>query len=120
MTKGLTILITIFLTAFVLIGCSSAPNSNKSVTKPSDQLIKPIHQVASRYGEQNPQIMKTNKDMSDGPTQQSMYIVFLKGNFSKDNLKASNLEFSVLADGSKVWAIRAFDDYNKDVWLDNK
>ncbi len=56
--------------------------------------------------------------MTDGPTHQPMYIVFLKGKFSKGNLKASNLEFSILADGSKVWAIRAFDDNNKEIWLE--
>ena len=120
MKRILLTLIGTFLTVFVLIGCSSEPNSNKAVAKTIEQLTKPIHQIASRYGEQNTQIIKLHRDMTDGPTHQPMYIVFLKGNFSKSDLKASNLEFSILADGSKVWAIRAFDDNNKDVWLDNE
>lgn len=120
------IILVAFMLAFIMTGCSSQSSSEQAkvtdtqaIAQTIEQLTTPINQVASRYGETNPQIVKSNKGMSDGPTQKLMYSVFLDGNFIKGNLKASNLEFSILSDGSRVWAIRAFND-NKDVWLDNE
>jgi hypothetical protein len=49
-----------------------------------------------------------------------MFLVFLKGNFSKGNLKATRLNFSILANGSKAWAIRATDENNNEIWLENE
>lgn len=51
-----------------------------------------------------------------------MNSVALDGHFHMGSLVATHLSFSVLADGSKVWAILATDDSyatsHKDVWLD--
>lgn len=127
MSTKFRIILVASMLAFIITGCSSQRSNEQAkatdtqaIAQTIGQLTTPINQVSSRYGETNPNIVKLNKGMSDGTTQKPMYAVFLKGNFIKGNLKASNLEFSILADGSRVWAIRAFDDANKDVWLDNE
>jgi outer membrane lipoprotein-sorting protein len=119
MKKNLFIFIALCTSLFVF-GCSSNQKATDTAAKTVDSLLKPINQVSARYGEPSPKIVKTNKDVTDGTVHQAMYAVFLKGNFKKGNLTAHNLEFSILADGSKAWAIRAFDDDNKDTWLDNE
>jgi hypothetical protein len=53
-----------------------------------------------------------------------MNIVTLTGHFPKGRLVATQLSFSMLADGSKVWAILATDDQypntHTGVWLDHE
>jgi hypothetical protein len=78
--------------------------------------------VAAHYGETSPKIGKVLATLTDGSTAVPMNIVALDGRFHKGNLLATHLSFSMLADGSKVWAIYATDDQypttHTDMWLD--
>lgn len=76
-----------------------------------------ITKVSRRYGEPNP-AERLEEDKTERDFKQ-MYLVNLKGNFKKGNLSATNLSFSMLADGSKIWAIRAMDN-NHIVWEENE
>lgn len=76
--------------------------------------------VAKLYGESNPKIVKVNRIQVES-TNALGDIVFLEGNFSKDGKEASTLEFSMLSDGTKVWALRGYNgDSGQDIWLDNQ
>jgi beta-lactamase regulating signal transducer with metallopeptidase domain len=86
------------------------PNPNDTTSK----------KVAKLYGESNPKILKVNRILVESKDV-SGYKVVLEGNFSKDGKKASTLEFSMLADGTKVWALRGYNEgEGKDIWLDNE
>ncbi|WP_026486489.1 hypothetical protein [Caldanaerobius polysaccharolyticus] len=70
--------------------------------------------VSIIYGERNPQIVRIIKTTDDA-TRMPMYIVTLKGNFCKGNVKAPNLIFSMTAFGLKkqVWSIRLYNAQSK-------
>jgi ABC-type glycerol-3-phosphate transport system substrate-binding protein len=78
--------------------------------------------VAEHYGETSPKITNVTATLTDGPSAVSMNLVALDGHFHKGSLVATHLSFSMLSDGSKVWAIFATDDQypitHKPVWLD--
>jgi hypothetical protein len=78
--------------------------------------------VAAQYGETSPTITKVTATLSDGPTAVPINFVALDGHFHKGSLVATHLSFSMLSDGSKVWAILATDDQypitHRPVWLD--
>ena len=80
--------------------------------------------VAAHYGEISPKITKVVATLTDGPTAVSMNLVFLDGQFHKGSLLATHLSFSMLSDGSKVWAILATDDQypvtHRPVWVDQE
>jgi hypothetical protein len=80
--------------------------------------------VAARYGETNPKITKVTATLTDGPAAVSMNLVSLDGQFHKGSLVATHLSFSMLSDGSKVWAILATDDQypvtHRPAWLDEQ
>ncbi|MBO8129649.1 MAG: hypothetical protein H0Z39_10740 [Peptococcaceae bacterium] len=101
----------VFLGLLVVSGCGTKDN------------VKPIaEKVASIYHEPNPQIVRIveTRTECDG---KPMYIVFIKGNFRKGNLKASYISFSMLANGEKVWCLKGFnkDQPNRNVivWEDD-
>ncbi len=79
--------------------------------------------VGAYYLETSPTIATVQALLSDGPTAEPMNIVALDGHFHKGTLMATHLSFSMLADGSKVWAILATDDQysstHTPVWLDD-
>lgn len=81
--------------------------------------LNSFQQISERYGESHPEIMRISTDLTDD-TRQPMFLVSLKGNFSKGDFKATRLNFSILANGSKAWAIRATDENNTEIWLDNE
>ena len=83
--------------------------------EPTTEVKNMSLRVAEIYKVTNPQIVKVKSTQVE-VTKEPMYIVNLTGEFQKGNLKATNLSFSVLADGTKVWALRAFDNNNKDIW----
>ncbi|WP_140419075.1 hypothetical protein [Desulfosporosinus sp. FKB] len=95
-------LLILLMIAFLLItlGCSTYAQNKGPFTGPPMNLVQ---QISKRYGESHPEVIRINTDLTDG-THQPMFLVFLKGNFSKGNLKAARLEFSILANGSKAWA----------------
>jgi hypothetical protein len=78
--------------------------------------------VAAHYGETSPSITKVTATLTDGSSAVPMNLVTLAGRFHKGSLVATQLSFSMLADGSKVWAILATDDQypltHTPVWLD--
>lgn len=80
--------------------------------------------VAAHYGESSPTITKVTATVTDGQSAVPMNLVTLAGRFHKGRLVATQLSFSMLADGSKVWAILATDDQypstHTPVWLDHE
>jgi beta-lactamase regulating signal transducer with metallopeptidase domain len=73
--------------------------------------------VANLYGESNPEIVKV-KPFPGESANSSGYIVTLEGNFNNDGKAASVLEFTMLADGTKVWALRGYNEgVGQDLWL---
>ena len=106
----------------VKTNASNVPQKGDEVSKALSQapalpsVVKDISlRVAEVYKATNPKIVKAKSTQAE-VTNQPMYIVNLTGEFQKENLTATNLSFSVLADGKKVWALRAFDNNNKDIW----
>lgn len=78
---------------------------------------KLIIKISKRYGEAKPLVgLKETKTEGDFKL---MYLVKLKGNFINGNLHATNLSFSILADGTDIWAIRA-SVVNRTIWEDDK
>jgi hypothetical protein len=78
--------------------------------------------VAAHYGETSPKITRVTATLTDGPSAVPMNLVTLAGRFHNGHLVATCLVFSILADGSKVWAILATDDQHPithtPVWID--
>lgn len=76
--------------------------------------------VANIYGESNPKIVKV-KPFPGESANSSGYIVTLEGYFTNDGKVASVLEFTMLTDGTKIWALRGYnEDVGQDLWLDNQ
>ncbi len=72
--------------------------------------------AAGLYGQgqvSNGQVIQT---WSDDSIHQKMYVVTIVGKFHNGKIDAEKLSFSVLADGSKIWALGAFDDKGKVIW----
>ncbi|MEA4903074.1 hypothetical protein [Desulfitobacterium sp.] len=114
MVKKVSIIMILIL-SIILTGCRSELNS-RPVSGISQEATEAISKVSRIYGESKPQIITVTRTEAEG-TKEIIYIVFAKGKFQKGEQKASNLEFSVLANGKSVWALRAFnDDNNQDVW----
>lgn len=84
-----------------------------------NQLDNVIMKVSEKYGESNPRLISQTKDTTEGFFE-PMYLVHLIGNFSYKGVKANNLYFSILSDGSKVWAIRLTDINNNVIWVDDE
>lgn len=78
--------------------------------------------VAKLYGEANPKIVKANRFQAESTDASGYgYTVSLEGNFSKDGQHASAREFSMLYDGTKVWAVRGYTEGGgQDIWLENQ
>jgi len=113
MVRKFSVLLILVLLTFIT-GCANK-QSAQNIELPKATAIK---HVAAIYGENNPEIVRTN-NTTEETSKKPMYTVFLKGNFYKGSLHANNLEFSMMANGEKVWALRAFNDnHNKDIWED--
>ena len=112
MVKRISVLLILVLLSFIT-GCTSKQSAlNIEIPKAA------IKQVAANYGENNPEIVRTNKNVTE-ISNKPMYIVYLKGKFHKGVLNANYLEFSILANSEKAWALRAFNDNgNKNIWQD--
>ncbi|HZD60435.1 MAG TPA: hypothetical protein VE439_08310 [Anaerolineae bacterium] len=104
----------LFALLIFAVACSSASNAKLS----QEEVNKSIIEVSKHYGESNPLISlketETERDFKP------MYLVQLKGKFTKGNLHATNLSFSMLADGTYTWAIRGSDDNNQTIWEDDE
>lgn len=113
------ICICLVLLLLVLSGCGK-PNGGKSDNLPNPKIV--IKKVALIYGERNPKITQITSDITEND-QKPMYLVTLRGNFKKGDLSAPYLSFSMLADGTYVWCIRAYNtSLNKTipVWEDDE
>ena len=113
MVNRFSVLFILFLLTFIT-GCVSK-QSAQDIELHKNAAIK---QIAAIYGEINPEIVRANNDTEES-SKKLMYGVFVKGNFHKGDLHANNLQFSLMANDGKAWALRAFNDnYNKDIWQD--
>ena len=102
-----------------IAACAATTNDATGIPTVTTTVLNPIIQkVGTQYGDAHPQIdhIVTTTTADD---QQSMSFVFLKGQFHKGLLTATGLEFSMLNNGSKVWALRAFTATNSAVWSDS-
>lgn len=111
----------LFMSALLLLNACGASSTTKPYT--NMRTVTTISaKVAAHYGEANPKNMKESATLTEGPRAVSMNLVALDGQFHKGSLVATRLGFSMLSDGSKVWAIRATDDQylntNTEVWFD--
>ncbi|MBC8061080.1 MAG: hypothetical protein H7Y18_10480 [Clostridiaceae bacterium] len=110
MYKKFILLISILL--LILTGCSNENIiSNPPSLKPKAKQL--VLKVAKLYNESNPEISYLNETETVGPEHIKMYRVELKGDFHNNNLMATHISLSVYADGTRVWAIEAFDDNDK-------
>jgi hypothetical protein len=117
-TFSLTVL---FMFALLLLNACGASSTAQPYT--NMQTVTALGaKVAAQYGEMNPKITKVSATLTDGATAVPMNSVALDGQFHKGSLVATHLSFSMLSDGSKVWAIFATDDQytitHTPVWLD--
>jgi hypothetical protein len=111
----------LFMSALLLLNACGASSTAKPYTN-MGVVTAFSAKVAAHYGEANPKNMKVSATLTEGSRAVSMNLVALDGQFHKGRLVATHLGFSMLSDGSKVWAIRATDDqyHNTDteVWFD--
>lgn len=102
-----------------LSACLATHDTAKTPATPSAVVLDDIvHTVAAIYGEHQPQVTGIKMTLTDS-TNASMCLITLQGNFHKAQLQATGLEFSMLTDGTKVWALRAFTATNPQVWIDD-
>jgi hypothetical protein len=107
----------------LLLGACGAPSTAQPYT--NMRTVTAISaKVAAHYGETHPKITKVTATVSDGSSAVPMNLVTITGTFHKGSLTATQLSFSMLADGSMVWAILATDEHypvtHTPVWLDNE
>jgi len=111
----------LFMSALLLLNACGASSTTKTYTT-MDAVSAPSAKVAAQYSETSPKNMKVSATLTEGSRAVSMNLVALDGQFHKGGLVATHLSFSMLSDGSKVWAIRATDDENlnadTEVWFD--
>lgn len=95
--------------ALVLTGCGiqqqTAANTTKQVqwNSLSGKEQQAILQVSKRYGDVQPKVLKVTQSVTEN-SDKPMYLVQLGGHFRKQQTSYTNLEFSILADGSQTWA----------------
>lgn len=111
-----------FLSALLLLSACGTPSTAQPYTN-MHTVTAISAKVAAHYGETSPQITHVSATVTDGATAVPMNLVALDGQFHKGSLVATHLSFSMLSDGSKVWAILATDDQypisHTPVWLDH-
>ena len=117
---SLTLLV---LSAIVLLNACGASTTAQPYTN-MQTVMAVSTQVAAHYHETHAAISHVTATLTDGPTAAPMNAVSLDGHFHKGSLVATHLSFSMLANGSKVWAIFATDDQysstHTPVWLDDE
>jgi hypothetical protein len=110
----------LFMSALLVYACDTSSTAKPYTNMSTVTAISA--KVAAHYDEVNPKNMKVSATLTEGSRAVSMNLVALDGHFHKGSLVATHLGFSMLSDGSKVWAIRATDDqyHNADteVWFD--
>jgi outer membrane lipoprotein-sorting protein len=111
----------LFMSALLLLNACGVSSTTKPYT--NMRAVTAISaKVAAHYDEANPKNMKVSATLTEGSRAVSMNLVALDGQFHKGSLVATHLSFSMLSDGSKVWAIRATDDQylntDTEVWFD--
>ncbi len=121
MTKRVLLLLLSVSTLLLLSACGAASTAQPYTNMRTVTAISA--KVAARYGESTPKITKVTALLSDGASATPMNLVTITGTFYKGTLTATQISFSMLADGSKVWAILATDAQypvtHTPVWLDH-
>jgi hypothetical protein len=113
----------LFVSALLLLTACAASSTTRPYT--NRQTVTALSaKVAAHYGEMSPTITKVTATLTEGPSAVSMNLVSLDGEFHKGSLLATHLSFSMLSDGSKVWAILATDAQypvtHRPVWVDQE
>ena len=110
-----------FLLTFLYL-VSGCDNTHEKVEIKEKYSIKDYAKnVAKHYGDPNFSIIKGYKTTTDNDGQ-PMHIVKIKGDFSRNGIKANFITFSCLIEKYKVWAIigSKTEDTQDEVWKDNK
>lgn len=103
-----------------LVGCGQTANPNGMVKATLSDGTTPVQwssltsttqhailEVSKHFGDTKPEvsgIFETNTDNSD---HQLMYLVYLTGHFTDGHINSQDIKFSILADGTRTWAIRS-------------
>jgi hypothetical protein len=118
------ILVIIFVGSLTAVYISRR-NAKKNTPLPSsltteNRVVNLIKNVSEKYSEKNPIVVRADKDKAEGETL-SMYVVTVEGSFQRDGQKANTMTFSMLEDGTNIWALRAYNSNNPDgtVWQDD-
>ena len=113
----------VFMSALLLLSACSGSTAAQPYTN-MHTVTAISAKVAAYYRETRPTITTVTATLTDGPTAVPMNGVALTGHFRKGSLVATHLSFSMLADGSKVWAILAtevqYPSTHTPVWLDDE
>jgi len=110
--KVISIVFILGILALALVGCSGQSQASNNITQ---EATDAIHKVSVKYGESNSQIIAITQTEAE-VTKEPMYIVIIKGNYRNGELTATRLEFSVLANGEKVWALQALSENGQPIW----
>ena len=113
----------LLMSALLLLSACGASTAAQPYT--NMQTVSAISaRVAAYYRETHPSITNVKAMLTDGPSAVPMNHITLDGHFHKGSLVATHLSFSMIADGSKVWAVLATDDQypstHTPVWLDDE
>ncbi len=113
----------LFMSVLLLLTACGASSTAKPYTN-MHTVTAISAKVAAHYSETSPKITKVSATLTVGATAVPMNLVTLDGQFHNGSLVATQLSFSMLSDGSKVWAILATDDQysitHTPVWLDHE
>lgn len=88
----------------ILSGCArSITQANVRWSALTNSEQQAIIEVSTHFGDANPKVVKITQEVTE--TNQPMYFVWLNGHFHEGNVQSTDMSFSILADGSKAWAI---------------
>lgn len=82
-------------------------------------VTRAIDKVSAKYNASGSQISIVIETQSDSHPKQTIYLVQLQGGFTKPsepNKIGSKINFSVTADGSKIWALTVYDKGDNVLW----
>ncbi|UOF92563.1 hypothetical protein LSG31_10635 [Fodinisporobacter ferrooxydans] len=122
--------VSLLLPFLVLAGCSNSkvPNTNvqtkvnipwSSVSKSVQNVTYALESMYNGKPDQTSNNIQVKQKSTDNQTY--YYLISITGKFLKQGVKksASDLSFSILEDGTKVWGLVAKDDAGNIVWQNN-
>ena len=112
------LMLTVATSLLLLVGCGNyhtptsttktLPNGTIRVAWSSvgPRVQRAIMRVAKSYGDDHAKVAEILKAGTDSTPHQLMYVVDLSGHFHHGRVRSRYLEFSILGNGRKAWAIR--------------